>query len=57
MRSEEVVVSDEKDSESNGAVEIFEPASGSCVKLIGAVESFDKLLERSKLLAFRVVIA
>lgn len=54
--SEEVVVSDEEDSESDSAVEVFEAAAGAGVELVSAVESFNDLLELSVFGAFLVLI-
>lgn len=57
MWTKEVVVGHKKSGQDNGAVEIFKPASGSGVKLVGAIETFDELFQRAIGFAFRIVVA
>ena len=56
MTSEEVVVGDKEDGESDGAIEIVKPASGAGVEFIGAIEAFDDLFESTVLGAFFIVV-
>lgn len=56
MRSEEVVVGNEKDGESDGAVEIVETASGAGMKFIGTIEALNDLFELAVFSTFGVLI-
>ena len=49
MRTHEVVIGDEEGGEGNGAVEVLEPGAWSGVELVGAVETFNELLELAAL--------
>jgi len=54
--SQEVIVSDEEGSENDGAVDVFETAASAGVELVGTVEAFYKLFERSVLFGFIIII-
>ena len=56
MTSEEVVVGDKEDGESDGAIEIVKPASGAGVEFVGAIESFNDLLKLAVFGAFLVLV-
>lgn len=56
VSSEEVVVGDEEDGERDGAIKVFEAGSGSGVELVGAIKTFDDLLERSVVGAFFILV-
>lgn len=49
-------MSNEEGGKGNGTVFGIKSAGSSCMKLIGADESFYKLLKRSKLFRFRVKV-
>jgi hypothetical protein len=49
VRTEEVVVSDKERGESHGAVGSREAAGGTDMVFVGAVETFDELLEGAEL--------
>lgn len=57
MTSEEVVVGDKEDGESDGAIEIVKPASGTGVEFVGAIESFNDLLKLAVFSTFGVLIS
>jgi len=48
MRPDEIVMSDKESGKSDSAVKVFETISSADVKLVGAVEPFDELLEWSE---------
>ena len=56
VRSKEVVIGDKESGDADGAVSIFEAASGASMELIGSVKPFDNLLELTILLAFFILI-
>lgn len=56
VRSEEVVVGDEESGKCYRAVEVFEATPGAGVELVGAVETFDDLLELSIFGAFLILV-
>ena len=56
MTSEEVVVGDKEDGESDGAIEIVKPAAGAGVEFVGAIESFNDLLKLSVFGTFLVLV-
>lgn len=56
MTSEEVVVGDKEDGESDGTIEIIKPAAGAGVEFVGAIESFNDLLKLSVFGTFLVLV-
>ena len=48
VRAEEIVVGDEQSSQRHGTILGFEAAGGTDMVFVGAVETFDQLLERAK---------
>lgn len=56
MGSEEVVVGNEENGESDGAIEIVKPATGAGMEFVGAIEAFNDLLKLSVFGTFLVLV-
>ena len=56
MRSHEVVVGHKESSEGHSSLERLEASSGSCVVLVGSIESFDELFECTILFTFGIKV-
>ena len=56
MLSEEVVVGDEENREADGSVEILEATASTGMELVRAIQTFNQLLERSKVFGLFVLV-